>query len=777
MNKRAGKRFSINQMSFGNRISMLALLIGAGAAFLLTIVFGVIYHRTMMRDYRSEIRSHLQDTDTVFNSYVENTTALTTSLYGSADGTLARLEKNYNFVEHYSYLNYIRNLMTSYGYIHSVYFMNQEGDISMWTKGVGSYIKDLDKELLNAQVYGRTVSPFVWKLPYRYGEIEAEHSMEAERSKEAEHSNEIPMLSFFFSEVPLGMEYYTGTVIVNVELTELCKRILNEKNSSRQMFMVGADGIVTLHSDPSHIGEDWSDKVFVQKALDGEAVFDLKMEDGHFEFICVPSELHGFYLIAQTDNTGFSVFSEAFLIVPMICLVLILMIAVLSAVMGKHLAQPITQTVEEIRQSGMGEKLEFISENEQDELRFLQKYTSHVNQYMEEVLENDQKNRVIYNLIRNDRNVDIQSYLLEHGILRTDMGYCVVTAEFVCRYEVADMEELNSIRHSIARQFEKTLGEYGYCTCYEHGLRYLLFLVSEEKDTQLQTDIICEELQKSCELLMEENSSTDIYAAVSRRLESNISCKSEVRRNNERMEARTIYGNYGVELVNENPEKTKPSEKAVENCAQALKNKERDSYLHEISRMIEETKQVSYPQFINWVVGVTEKIGEVKAAIHRSYVKPNRSMLYGQVQQIHDLISLQQWFEVLYDDVNEKMDQIRNTSTVSLMEDAVDYIQQNFWDSQLGAAMLAKKFHISPQYFGQLFMEFSGKSVSDYIIQVRMEKARNYLLARPDLEIMEVAKKVGYHSASYFSTAFKKYYGVTPSKLRSSLNIQENAEE
>lgn len=54
-----------------------------------------------------------------------------------------------------------------------------------------------------------------------------------------------------------------------------------------------------------------------------------------------------------------------------------------------------------------------------------------------------------------------------------------------------------------------------------------------------------------------------------------------------------------------------------------------------------------------------------------------------------------------------------------------------------------------------------------------MEKARNYLLTRPDLGMMEVAKKVGYRSASYFSTAFKKYYGVSPSKLHSSLNAEE----
>ncbi len=762
MGKKFAEWWMNSQMSFGNRISGLVLMIGAGAAFLLTIVFGIVYHRTVLRDYRSEIQSHLRDTDTVFNSYVENTEAWVNSLYRSSEGTLARIDREFDMMDHVSYLNYVREMMTSYGYIHSVYFLDREGEISLWIKGIGSYTKDLDRELLNAQIYGRTITPFVWKLPYRYDE------------------NEISILSFLYNEVPRGMGEYTGAVIVNVELTELQKKILNENNNARELFMVNAEGIVTLHSSPAHIGEDWSDQESVQMAISGTSVFDLHEKDGHFEYLCLPSEVDGFYLIARSEFTSISVFSEAFLIVPIICLGLILVIAVLSVIMGKRMARPITQTVEEIRQSGMGEKLEFLSEDDRDEIRFLQKYTSHVNQYMEDVLENDQMNRIIYNLIRNDRTVDIQPYLLEKGVLRENAGYCVVTAEFGCQYEVTDMEELNSIRKSISRQVRQILGKYGHCTSYEHGLRYLLFLLSEETEKEIPMELLCKELRKNCETLMKENTFTDVYLAVSRRLDSSVSCKEEVRRNNERMEARTIYQEYGVELVPEYSERDKPQDKTVETCTQALKNRDKDGYLEAVEQMIRETRGITYPQFINWVIGVTEKIREVKAVINRNYVKPDRAILYDQVQQIYSLDSLRKWFEVLYEDVNEKMDQIRNTSTVSLMEDAVDYILENFGDSQLGVMQLARQFHISAQYFGRLFLEFTGQSVSDYIIQVRMEKARNFLLAKPDLEIMEVAKRVGYHSASYFSTAFKKYYGVTPSKLRSSLNIpgrEKDAEE
>ncbi len=754
MKKWFGKRFWIKRMSFGNRISMLVLLMGAGAAFLLTIVFGVIYHRTMLRDYRSEIQSHLRDTDTVFNSYADNTEAWVKSIYQSAGGTEARLVMEYDFSQDPSYLNYIREFMSSFGYIHSVYFLNREGEISLWSKGVGQYIKDMESGLLNAQIYGRKQSPFVWRLPHRY------------------ENRDVLTLSFYYNEIPLGMDGFVGAVIVNVDPEELCNRILSEKNTSRELFVVDEEGIVTLHSNSAWIGSDWSDREAVQQAIGGADVFDLWEEDGHFEYICMKSEVKGFYLIAKSEVTGMPILTGAFLIVPMLCLLLILVIAMLSVIMGKRLAMPITQTVEEIRQSRMDQKLAFLPEEERDELQFLQKYMTHVNRYMDSVAENDQMNRVIYNLIRNDRTVDIQPYLLEKGILREDAGYFVITAEFSCRYDVKDMEELSSIRRSIMSEMKKVLERYGSCTCYEHGLRYLLCLLSEKQNVPAAEEQLCGELRQICQKLMEENADTDIYIAVSRRLESDVSCKIEVQRNNERMAAAAIYQTSGVDRIPEEAVTDCPTDKSMEGCLQAIKASDRTAYRKAVDRMIEETRLVSYPQFINWVVDVSEKIRELKAAMNRSHVKTDRNILYDQARQIYDLDSLRQWFDWLYDDVNEKMDQIRNTSTVSVMEEAVDYIQENFGDSQLGVVMLAEQFHLSAQYFGRLFLEFVGKSVSDYILQVRMEKARNFLLTKPDLEIMEIAGRVGYHSASYFSTAFKKYYGVTPSRLRSSLNLQ-----
>ena len=80
--------------------------------------------------------------------------------------------------------------------------------------------------------------------------------------------------------------------------------------------------------------------------------------------------------------------------------------------------------------------------------------------------------------------------------------------------------------------------------------------------------------------------------------------------------------------------------------------------------------------------------------------------------------------------------------------------------------LLADRLNISSAYFGKLFTEFTGTKMLDYLLKVRMEKARELLLAEPGQDIARIAALAGYNNSTYFTTAFKKYYGVTPSRFR-----------
>lgn len=65
-------------------------------------------------------------------------------------------------------------------------------------------------------------------------------------------------------------------------------------------------------------------------------------------------------------------------------------------------------------------------------------------------------------------------------------------------------------------------------------------------------------------------------------------------------------------------------------------------------------------------------------------------------------------------------------------------------------------------------MKNAAASFPDYLVALRIERARELLLERENLSIQEICELVGYSNASYFTTSFKKKYGMTPGQFRRS---------
>lgn len=78
---------------------------------------------------------------------------------------------------------------------------------------------------------------------------------------------------------------------------------------------------------------------------------------------------------------------------------------------------------------------------------------------------------------------------------------------------------------------------------------------------------------------------------------------------------------------------------------------------------------------------------------------------------------------------------------------------------------VAKNFGYHPNYFSDRFKKETGWSFSDYLTQIRMDKAKVFLLEH-DLTIGEVARKVGYQDGLYLSRKFRKQVGMSPSEFR-----------
>ena len=93
-----------------------------------------------------------------------------------------------------------------------------------------------------------------------------------------------------------------------------------------------------------------------------------------------------------------------------------------------------------------------------------------------------------------------------------------------------------------------------------------------------------------------------------------------------------------------------------------------------------------------------------------------------------------------------------------------EYIRENY-SRELSVESLASVVYLTPDYLSRLFKKTTGKSLSQYIRQYRMEKARELLL-RTNKKVIQIGIDVGYSNYSYFCQSFREYFGVSPEKYR-----------
>ncbi|WP_438446044.1 response regulator [Gorillibacterium sp. sgz5001074] len=112
-------------------------------------------------------------------------------------------------------------------------------------------------------------------------------------------------------------------------------------------------------------------------------------------------------------------------------------------------------------------------------------------------------------------------------------------------------------------------------------------------------------------------------------------------------------------------------------------------------------------------------------------------------------------------------DEIRysRSSHQTVIDRVMEYIRKHYANEDLSLSQMAEEVHMTPAYVSTLFKKYKDMTVMDYVTGVRVEKAKE-LLAGTDLKGYEVAEKVGYANAQYFSVLFKKVTGQSPIEYR-----------
>lgn len=100
-----------------------------------------------------------------------------------------------------------------------------------------------------------------------------------------------------------------------------------------------------------------------------------------------------------------------------------------------------------------------------------------------------------------------------------------------------------------------------------------------------------------------------------------------------------------------------------------------------------------------------------------------------------------------------------------VVEEVKFYIQRHYTE-ELELSRLAEVVYLTPSYLSKLFKGETGETITDYLIAVRMERAKALLRDKRAWKTYEVGEQVGYADPAYFNKVFKKIVGCTPKEFR-----------
>jgi len=139
-----------------------------------------------------------------------------------------------------------------------------------------------------------------------------------------------------------------------------------------------------------------------------------------------------------------------------------------------------------------------------------------------------------------------------------------------------------------------------------------------------------------------------------------------------------------------------------------------------------------------------------------------------KLELCHFFLSLFQQFPDLLQSQTQANTTARN---VHLLKLSLDFMAQNY-AHKITIDQLCHLSNLSNQHYSRLFKAYTGKTVVDYLNDMRLTQA-SFLLTTTDLPITHLPELTGFCNSNYFSRVFKDNYGCSPSQYRKKASAQQ----
>ncbi|TDY60821.1 cache domain-containing protein [Aminivibrio pyruvatiphilus] len=141
------------------------------------------------------------------------------------------------------------------------------------------------------------------------------------------------------------------------------------------------------------------------------------------------------------------------------------------------------------------------------------------------------------------------------------------------------------------------------------------------------------------------------------------------------------------------------------------------------------------------------------------------------VETLEDRTTLDGFFREWFEAFEKTLQRCRTEKNRALVEQIRETVREEYANPNLCQQYLADRVGLSVSHVSKIFKEAGGVSLSDYCLEVRMEKV-SALLAETDIPVRDAAAAAGFSNENYFYTLFRKRFGTTPGEYRSRFRLR-----
>ena len=204
----------------------------------------------------------------------------------------------------------------------------------------------------------------------------------------------------------------------------------------------------------------------------------------------------------------------------------------------------------------------------------------------------------------------------------------------------------------------------------------------------------------------------------------------------------------------------------VENLIKTNKKDELEKYIDKIFNDMRLIENISIENIRNFIIQMAVYIITIIGGMSENTesIINKIDFRYAHITNIRSLREFELWIKDFCGNAVKLLNDNKNYVVSNMVKNTIDYINRYYF-KQLSLKLIANEIYINPSYLGQIFKKEVGESFTDYVNKYRVKKAKD-LLDNTDMKIYEVAEKVGFTDARYFSKIFKKITRINPSDIK-----------